>query len=128
MEIDSERLNRIKAILEENNECNVDFPTPSDTYFISAAKDLVKRCLTANPEERPSFADILAHGFFADQPLDNSFKSTVVGGNSAKTHFFLSHTQSQASGAVKDIYYYAKELVSWLNVWIVFLLFFYRAA
>lgn len=112
LEIDDERLQRIADTLEQNNKHNPRFPSGRDSFYINSAMDLVKRCLTSDPKQRITFQEILEHEFFINEPSAPDYRKQLGAvQSSSRTHFFLSHTQSQASGTVKDIYYCAKELV-----------------
>eukprot|EP00924_Labyrinthula_sp_SR-Ha-C_P000931 augustus_masked-scaffold_7-processed-gene-8.1-mRNA-1 protein AED:0.44 eAED:0.44 QI:0/-1/0/1/-1/1/1/0/1128 len=87
---------------------------------INFAKSLVRWCLQRNRKHRPTFRQILNHPFLSKAKAVSA--RTPVGVQrmlkSKRTHFFLSHIQSQAAGSVKDLYYSTKELgcLCWLDM------------
>ena len=66
----------------------------------AAACNLIARCLDGDPAKRPDSREILDHPFLREdgelEPLD------------CRYHFFLSHYQAQASGAVAGLYFHLR--------------------
>ena len=65
----------------------------------TAAKDLIRACLSGDPQRRPTCEQVLGHvfltGVWGDQPTD---AATTV--RPMRYHFFISHMQKEASGEV----------------------------
>lgn len=66
-----------------------------DEPIYEAARNLVAWCLQGDPNDRPTMAQILAHGLF--KPSDHFKPLAAV---PARKHVFLSHFQAEASGPV----------------------------
>ena len=73
------------------------------------ATDLIKMCLVADPEKRPTFDQILAHPFFfAEGGGDERALREVAHLSVDKFRFFLSHAQGDAASTGKVRAYFGE--------------------